>query len=409
MKIIAVNIAFRDELIYKRWRLLTESFEDLQITLIGPSYYEYNRFGPKIIFNPEPITEEKFKVRHLDMKKKKILLYDWWSWKYFKILKEEKPDLIYLIGYETNLVVLKTAIYRILFNQKLKIGLFTMRGTDLPPFTKSIKWYIKLLFRFKWFISKRIFDFVNVHYPKGKEIIRQQGKYNGPISLQTQVGVDKDIYYPDNEASLVIRRKYAIKCNEYVFCSAIRIEEEKGVFDIIEACRLVSLPFKFLLMGNGRQFNEVKHLIKSLGLDKNIILTGRIHTGTQVASHINASDCFVHIPKTTEKWVDTFPLAVVQGMACSKPIICSDSGALPYQVGPSGIIVKEGNVVEIANAMIKCIKNTEWAAETGNKMYNRVLESFEIRHLNRCIYQTFKAHIDGNTKDIIEDQVTAFK
>jgi glycosyltransferase involved in cell wall biosynthesis len=409
MKIVAVNIAFREESFYKRWRLLTDTFADTQITLVGPSYYEYHRFGPKIVFKPKSITEKKFKVRHIDMSNKKLLMYDWWSWEYFRILKMEKPDLVYLIGYETSLVVFQTEIYRKLFNPNLKIGLFTMRGTNLPNFNHETKWQIKLLFRLKWTITKKIFDFINVHYPKGKEIFRNQGGYRGPICLQTQVGVDRDIYFPDKESSKIIRHKYNLKSDDYVFCSAIRIEEEKGVFDIIKACQLINIPFKYLLMGNGIQFEEVKKLIKAYGLDNRVMLTDRIPTGPQVASHINASDCFVHVPKTSVNWVDTFPLAVVQGMACSKPLICSDSGALPYIIGSDGIIVEEGNVTEIANAMIKCINNKEWAVKIGERMYNRVLECFEIRHLNKCLYETFKAHIEGNYEGIIEDQLTDFK
>lgn len=409
MKIVAVNIAFRDESYYKRWRLLTNMYDDVELTLIGPKYYEYHLFGPTISFKPKPVTEPKFKVRHLNMRKRKMLYFDWWSWKYFKILKEEKPDLVYLIGYETDLVVLKTEIYRKLFNRNLKIGLFTMRGLDMPFYSPICKWHLKWMYRLKWNITKNIFDFANVHYPHGKEIIRKQGKFRGPIYLQTQIGVNKDIYFPNAEAGEEIRQKYDIKKDEFVFSSAVRIEEAKGVFDIIQACKMIKKPFKYLLMGNGRQFNEIQELIKAEGLENKIILTDRIPTGTPVAAHLNASDCFIHVPKTMNNWVDTFPLAVIQAMACGKPLICSDSGALPYQVGSEGIIINEGNPAELANAMMNVMENSVWANEIGNKMLTRVLNCFEIRHLNKCIYQTFKGHIEGDLDNVIEDQVDAFK
>jgi hypothetical protein len=41
-------------------------------------------------------------------------------------------------------------------------------------------------------------------------------------------------------------------------------------------------------------------------------------------------------------------------------------------------------------------------------MLTRVLNSFEIRHLNKCLYQTIKAHLDGEPAKAIKDQVNAY-
>ncbi len=407
MKILAVNIAFRTEDFYKRWRMLTEMYDDVEVMLIGPEYYEYHQAGPTIRFNPTPVTEEKFKVRHIDMKPKKILFKDWWSWEYFRILKKEKPDFVYLIGYEMNHVVILTRLYKILYAVKLKIALFTMRGTDMPWYRdKSI--LKKAIYKTRWNINKNVFDFVNVHYPKGKEIIKQQGNYQRPVYLQTQIGVDKDVYYPDDKRREEIRNKYNIHHDEWVFCSAIRIEEAKGVFDIIEACKNIDMPFKYLLMGNGKHYDNVKSLIIKNKLENKIILTDTVSPREQVAAHMNASDCLIHVPITTTNWVDTFPLAVVQGMASGLPVICSDSGAMPYQVGRDGIVVPEGNPVALAEMMIKIMNDRLWTKSVGNKMLARVLECFEIRHLNKCLYQTIKAHLDGEPERAVVNQVNAY-
>jgi glycosyltransferase involved in cell wall biosynthesis len=273
---------------------------------------------------------------------------------------------------------------------------------------KISRLHSKIIYKVRWKITKKIFDFINVHYPRGREIIKQQGKYDRNIQLQTQIGVNKDIYHPDDKRRTEIRKKYIIHQDEWVFSSAIRIEEAKGVFDIIEACKQINKPFKYLLMGNGRDFEIVKSKIAQEGLDSKIILTDRIPNGEQVAAHMNASDCFIHVPRTKQSWVDTFPLAVVQGMASGLPVIGSDSGAVPYQLGPDGIIVKEGNPNELADMMIKTMEQQTWAKEVGEKMLTRVLNSFEIRHLNKCLYQTIKAHLDGEPAKAIKDQVNAY-
>jgi glycosyltransferase involved in cell wall biosynthesis len=406
MKIVAVNIAFRTEAFYKRWRLLAEMYNDVEVTLIGPKYYEYHKFGPVMLFEPEPVTESKFKVRHVNMHRRKFFLNDWCDLEYLKILNQEKPDFVYLIGCETDNVVFLTELYRKLFAPKLKIALFTMRGIDMPMHTKGVKFLAKIHYKIRWQITKKIFDFVNVHYPHGRQVINQQGKYLGPVYLQTQIGVNRDVYHPDDNRREQIRKKYNIQKDDWVFCSAIRIEKAKGVFDIISACKLIrEKPFKYLLMGNGKDFEKVKSVIQQGNLASKIILTDRVPPGEQVAAHLNASDCFIHVPITTDNWVDTFPLAVVQGMASGLPVIGSDSGAVPYQLGPDGIIVKEGNPNELAKMMIKTINEKKWAKKIGLKMLERVLNSFEIRHLNEYIYQTIKAHLDGTPEKAPKDQM----
>lgn len=395
MKILAINIAFRDELFYKRWRLLAEEFKH-SVTLIGPNYYEYNKFGEKIIYKPSTIEETNFCVYHIDMQNKNWLRNDWWSWKYLSILIDKKPDIIYLIGYETKNVVFISIFYKLFFQSKVKLILFTMRGIDMP--LKGLE------YRLRWNIVKNHFDLVNVHYPHGRELIKKQGGYKGVVNLQTQIGVDKDVFFPSTEYRKNIRKKYKIEEHEFVFGAAIRIEAAKGVFEIIEACENLPMNFKFLLLGGGKDFKTVQTLIKKRKLTNKIILTEKVPYGTPVAMHLNAMDCFVHAPLTTKQWVDTFPLAVIQAMACALPVIGSDSGAVPYQIGYKEMIIPEGNAIELANKMKFIMDHPTHAQNIGKKMLKRVLECFEIRHLNKCLSKTFEVTFAKEKNKMALDQ-----
>jgi len=331
------------------------------------------------------------------MKKNPLLRNDWLSLKYLKLLIKIKPDFIYLIGYETKNVVFLTEMARKLFFPKSKIALFTMRGINMPLHG--------LEYKLRWNLTKKIFDAVFCHYPKGKQIIQQQGQYKVPVYLQTQIGVDKDIYHPDRNKRDQIRKKYNIPEDYFVFGSAIRIEDAKGVYEILEACKNIDVPFNYMLLGNGREFDSVRNYINHHGLNDKIILTDRIPAGEGVATHMNAMDCFVHVPKTTKKWVDTFPLAVVQAMAVGLPVIGSDSGAVPYQLGKDGVIIPEKDSNALAKAMKEMLVHPKRAKAIGDKLNKRVLNCFEIRHLNRCFYETMKAIINNEPEKGCFDQV----
>ena len=397
MKILAVNIAFRTEDFYKRWRLLTNTFSDTSVTLVGPKDYTYKAFGKPIVFKPTEIIEDKFKVFHINMKPKRILRFDWWDWELGRIIINEKPDIIYLIGYESRNALFMAKLASLFLNQKPLIGLFSMRGKDIPFDNKE--------FMLRWNFGRKWYSFIHVHYPQGVEVYRKQVKFKKTICMQTQIGVNKDLYYQSTEGRNEIRKKYKINENDFVFGSAIRIQEIKGVFDILDACERLNFEFKYLLLGDGIDAPLVsKRIEESEVLKRRMIWPGRIDGAKNVAAHLNAMDAFVHIPHTTKKWVDTFPLAVVQAMAIKLPVIGSDSGAVPYQLGPGGLLIKEGNRDDLVKIMEKLFSNRKLALTYGENLYTRVLKTFEIRHLNNCLYQNFSAYINNDTTRIIEDQ-----
>ena len=181
--------------------------------------------------------------------------------------------------------------------------------------------------------------------------------------MQTQVGVDTDIFHPNENTRRKIREKYNIG-DAYLFGSASRFDRAKGLIEIINA-----LPeqgnWKYLMMGWGREDEValVKKEIVKRGLQDKIILTGFINNWVDMAEHWNALDCAVHTPLTTMLWEETFSLALVQAMATALPVIGSSSGSVPYQIGGDGIIVPEGDIEKMREQMIYCMQNPEKAKE----------------------------------------------
>ena len=397
MKILAVNIAFRNENFYKRWRLMSQNFQDTSVTLVGPKYSSYLHAGKPIIFEPEEISEDKFKFFYVDMNLKRMLRNDWWDWKFFRIILEEKPDIIYLIGLESKNALFIAKLASLFLRNKPIIGLFSMRGTAFN---------LNIFSKLRWIFAKKWYHFIHVHYPHGKKLYKDIIKFKKNICLQTQIGVDKDLYFPCKDKRIAIRKQYSIDPSDFVFGAAIRIQKVKGAFDILDACERLKIDFKFLLLGDGADAELVKKRIEeSAVLRKRIIWPGRIDGAENIAAHLNAMDAFIHIPHTTKNWVDTFPLAVVQAMATRLPIIGSDSGAVPYQLGSEGLIVKEGNVDDLMLMMEKLFNNRSFCENKGERLYQRVLQTFEINHLNSCLYQNFKAYLDNKNNQVIKDQV----
>ena len=388
IKLLAINTTFRDEIFYARWRFLAQKNKDLDVSLVGPSNWKNKAFGKDIEWKPECIDEDRFRVFHINMPNNKwtYLINGMVSLDIFKVIKKVRPDVIYLIGYETDNLVLEISILKKMFVPKAKIIGFTMRGLDMPVKT--------LRFKIPWFFTSKIFDAYFCHYPHGKNVLLEQGKFKKPVYMQTQIGVNGKTFRPNVESRMKVRRKYNITDSEFVFGSASRIDSEKGIFDIING-----LPekgsWKFMMLGDGIDFIKVKKAIEDKGLQDNVILTGYVKNGEGVAEYMNAMDCFIHVPRTTKTWIDTFPLAVVQAMATGLAVIGSTSGAVSYQLGKDGIIIPERSPEALKKEMIKMINKPESAREIGNKNLKRVHGAFEIEHLNKCFNELIRQTMIG--------------
>jgi len=359
---------------YDRWRYFAKLNPGLEVTLIAPAEYEDHTWPEVRIFKTQELDEPVFKVRTINMKRGQFTKNGFLSLKLLQILRKEKPDFLYMIGYEVDNILMLLAATRCLWDLNcIKIG-FTMRGQPFP--------LGGLHYRTRWSITKKFYNAFCCHYPKAIEIIRDQGGFKGPIYMQTQVGVNKKVNYFSEDRRALARQKYGLADDVFIFGMACRIEESKGVFDVLNA-----LPpredYQLFLMGDGIDKAKLIQTIKQKGLEDRVILPGFIPMGEKVAEAMCALDAFIHVPKSTPTWIDTFPLAVVQAMATGLAVIGSDSGAVPYQIGDEEMIVEEGNSEALKEKIVELLENPKWREEKGANNLVRVLETFEIEHLSK--------------------------
>ena len=396
MKIIIINHTFIKEDCWKRWKLLADEHSDLDVTLIAPSEWEFlTGYGLSNRLTCRDYDSGNFHIKAVKINNSRYL--GWTSKEIKKIIRNIKPDVVYHIGGHLQRNMIKLARLK-KHSRGFKLYSFSMRGPynnidwikQKQKNEKSIKRKIlrSIMIAYDSYnlkIFNRYCDAVFCHYPDAVNCFREEG-YKGPIFMQTQVGFDSDLFYPDLKKREIIREKYNLG-DSFVFASAIRFVEGKGWREILQA-----LPkdgnWKYLLMGAGEneETQKIQKLIKEQGIEEKVILTGYINE-MDMPYYWNAADCAIHFPRTTISWIETFSLAVVQAMGTGLPVIGSSSGSVPYQIGPEGIIVNEDNIEQLKEEIIGIMqaKDREKIAE---KMYYRAINSFSIKHLNDMFYTT---------------------
>lgn len=142
--------------------------------------------------------------------------------------------------------------------------------------------------------------------------------------------------------------------NKFLFWG--RIEPYKGLSILLEAAEQVfknNHQAKLVIAGRG---NMNGYLDKLNGLGQNVEIHNDWIPNEKIGEYFDIVD-FVVLPYTAASQSGVITLAYSFG----KPVIVSDSGALPEQVkcGVSGIVVPTGNVTKLANAISFLLNNDE--------------------------------------------------
>jgi glycosyltransferase involved in cell wall biosynthesis len=204
------------------------------------------------------------------------------------------------------------------------------------------------------------------------------------VSIPT--GIDLSVFNPDIVDASIIRREFAINDDAPVIGTVGMIRKMKGHNVFINAASIIRsyIPnVKFLVVGDtppGSKETGLKdeliQLIKSLGLENDIILTGYRNDIPAVMASLNV---FV-LPSTEHEGV---PQVISQAMAMGCPVVASDIGAVNEQVIPdvTGKLIPPGNAEIIALSVIDLIKNTEKAREMGRNGRLLVERKFSLKSM----------------------------
>lgn len=155
-----------------------------------------------------------------------------------------------------------------------------------------------------------------------------------------------------------------------VIINVARLAPEKGQENLLKAFKMIkdSEPAKDLclvIIGEGAERESLENIIDKLGLGSSVMLTGY---KSNPADYMYRSDIFV-LSSLTEG----MPNSLLEAMACGLPVISTDCGAREIldpdapadkssdgsEVCKYGILVKSGNVNDLADGMMKLLETPQ--------------------------------------------------
>lgn len=140
------------------------------------------------------------------------------------------------------------------------------------------------------------------------------------------------------------------------FITVARLKEQKGHKRIIKALSQIDFPFKYTIVGDGPEKDELFKLIDSTGLSENVI---HIPYTQDVPKYLSESDLFLQ-----GAFVEGFPNCLIESCAVGTPIVAFDApGGIDeiIDIGLNGFIAKTEE--EYKNLIIKAATNHSWKPE----------------------------------------------
>lgn len=198
---------------------------------------------------------------------------------------------------------------------------------------------------------------------------------------QIGFGINTDTFYPGSEKNKDILKILFVG----------RIEEYKGIFEVLEVFKQVIAKFPNLeltLIGEGSKEKELHQRINALGLNSKI--KHRAVGYYAIADEYRKADIFFAPSKKDKYWIEQFGMVFLEAMASGLPIITTKSGAIPEVVGDTALLSKEGDINSMKINLEKLINGSNLRKELSSRARERAINSFDIKVIAKKIERVYE-------------------
>jgi glycosyltransferase involved in cell wall biosynthesis len=248
---------------------------------------------------------------------------------------------------------------------------------DRPPADALIRMAYRTTLREQVFLSLGARDRVLAQTPFMRRV----------AATTIHEGVDAGAFRPNRRAAAEFRRWAGVGGAPFLLAVGA-LSREKRYEVLFDALRLLPDPVpRLLVFGEGPQERELRARAAQLGIE--VSFFGRVPRSQLVGAY-TACSAFVH-----PGCVETFGLAVLEAMACARPVIASAGGALPEVIGRDGscgTLVVPNSAWDLAGTIAHVIAEPETATRQGVRARERASRQFSVESMHRGYAQLAARH-----------------
>lgn len=188
-------------------------------------------------------------------------------------------------------------------------------------------------------------------------------------------GIDVEKFKPANNAER-FRETVGIPDGVPLAGFVGRFSWEKGPDQFIETASHVHKKrpdVHYVMVGEGPMQDELVQMAADRGLKDKVYMPGLWADTSEVYP---AFDVLVQTSR-----LEGMPLALLEGMACGRPVVCMGVGGVMeiVETGTTGLLSAPGDSEGLAQALVQLVDNPEKTQNMGRQARQRVEQLFDLR------------------------------
>jgi L-malate glycosyltransferase len=294
------------------------------------------------------------------------------GWQLYRILKAHAPDVVHVhdaVGVALVAMALK-------FQPRL-------RPRPLIVASRRVDFHLK-----KNALSRWKYRHIDVFIAVSRVIARMLIEDGIPADRIAVVHDGVPIGTIDKTPASDVHKALWLPHGSPVIGNVAALVPHKGQRDLVAAAAKVvrAVPdARFVILGEGELRTALEHQIKSLGLERHVMLPG---FRSDVLSLQKSFDIFVMSSLT-----EGLGSAMLDAMACGTPIVGTRAGGIPEAIddGRTGLLVAPRHPDELAAAIVRLLKDPALRESLGAAARAHVVDAFSVERMvedTLAVYQS---------------------
>lgn len=190
-----------------------------------------------------------------------------------------------------------------------------------------------------------------------------------------------------------LKRRLSLPDDSLVITFVGWLIKRKGVSDLLKAFSTIASRFPeayLMVVGEGPERSNLDALSKNIGVEKRVIFTGLVKN-EDMKSYYSITDVMAF-----PSYAEGLPNAVVEAVACGKPVVATNVGGIPEVIipGVNGFLTAVGDVEMLSSNIIRILTDTTLRKRMGEESRRIAEVSFDAKKCATKLIDLFKQVIE---------------
>ncbi|MBU0731333.1 glycosyltransferase [Patescibacteria group bacterium] len=304
-----------------------------------------------------------------------------------KVVAEFDPEVIHFQGhFPINASVHRAA--RAL--HKATVGTNHFMPDNLAHYLPAERYLRPAFENIAWGYFKKMFeqlDIVTTPTQTAADVLKKIGLQNEVRPVSCGIDMNK---FSMKKSTAEVKEKYNIK-NKFTAIYVGRMDKDKSIDIVIKAMPAVlkEKDIQVILVGKGKESENLKKLARKLGVEENVIFAGFV-PDDELPNFYNMADCAI-APGNFELQ----SISTMEAMSMGLPVVAVNALALPELVhaGENGFLFAPGDSRQLAEYLLKMINDGDMRESMGIKSLE-IIKKHDIERSLDCFEDIYKEAIN---------------